>query len=253
MMKMRRFLSLLSVMMLMLLVCMTAVSCSNNFKKVPQTGFVTHHVKNGDSHIPFDAYWNAPDEKAWNERVKGEHGKENLLAVASVDTGHMDVRPDTPEGQEALRDLAEYFRKSVNSQLEKTAEKTPHFRMVPLGTRGAYTLELAITSITPTTAKAGIFVTALSGIKGGGLAKRFIKKGHIAMAGRVRDDRGRVVSEFADYEEDHSSLLGVDTKDFRKYAHHHHTIDEWAREIADVYSTAYGHRTNKHMMTLNPF
>lgn len=81
MMKMRRFLSLLSVMMLMLLVCMTAVSCSNNFKKVPQTGFVTHHVKNGDSHIPFDAYWNAPDEKAWNERVKGEHGKENLLAV----------------------------------------------------------------------------------------------------------------------------------------------------------------------------
>lgn len=38
MMKMRRFLSLLSVMMLMLLVCMTAVSCSNNFKKVPQTG-----------------------------------------------------------------------------------------------------------------------------------------------------------------------------------------------------------------------
>ena len=52
MMKMRRFLSLLSVMMLMLLVCMTAVSCSNNFKKVPQTGFVTHHVKNGDSHIP---------------------------------------------------------------------------------------------------------------------------------------------------------------------------------------------------------
>ena len=123
MMKMRRFLSLLSVMMLMLLVCMTAVSCSNNFKKVPQTGFVTHHVKNGDSHIPFDAYWNAPDEKAWNERVKGEHGKENLLAVASVDTGHMDVRPDTPEGQEALRDLAEYFRKSVNSQLEKTAEK----------------------------------------------------------------------------------------------------------------------------------
>ncbi len=121
MMKMRRFLSLLSVMMLMLLVCMTAVSCSNNFKKVPQTGFVTHHVKNGDSHIPFDAYWNAPDEKAWNERVKGEHGKENLLAVASVDTGHMDVRPDTPEGQEALRDLAEYFRKSVNSQLEKTA------------------------------------------------------------------------------------------------------------------------------------
>lgn len=87
--------------------------------------------------------------------------------------------------------------------------------MVPPGTRGAYTLELAIISITPTNARAGIFVTALSGIKGGGLVKRFIKKGHIAMAGRLRDESGRIVSEFADYEEDHSSLLGVDTKDFK--------------------------------------
>lgn len=43
--------------------------------------------------------------------------------------------------------------------------------MVPPGTKGAYTLELAIISITPTNARAGIFVTALSGIKGGGLVK----------------------------------------------------------------------------------
>lgn len=55
----------------------------------------------------------------------------------------------------------------------------------------------------------------MSGIKGGGLVKRFIKKGHIAMAGRLRDEDGRIVSEFADYEEDHSALLGVDTKDFK--------------------------------------
>lgn len=119
--------------------------------------------------------------------------------------------------------------------------------------RGAYTLELAIISITPTNARAGIFVTALSGIKGGGLVKRFIKKGHIAMAGRLRDESGRIVSEFADYEEDHSSLLGVDTKDFRKYAHHQRTIDEWAREITDVYSSTYGHWTQKRMICLNPF
>ncbi len=95
MMKMRRFLSLLSVMMLMLLVCMTAVSCSNNFKKVPQTGFVTHHVKNGDSHIPFDAYWNAPDEKAWNERVKVSMARKTCWPWLPSTRGHMDVRPDT--------------------------------------------------------------------------------------------------------------------------------------------------------------
>lgn len=51
-------------MALMLLGCMAVVSCSNNFKHVPQTGFITHQVKNKDSHIPFDAYWNADDKKS---------------------------------------------------------------------------------------------------------------------------------------------------------------------------------------------
>ncbi|MCC8147665.1 hypothetical protein [Akkermansia sp.] len=252
-MRKRRFLFVVSLMALVLLGGMALVSCSNNFKHVPQTGFMTHCVKNGDSHIPFDAYWNAPDEKVWNDKVNGVNGQKIRMAVVPVDTGHMDVRPDTSEGFAALHDLAEYFQKKVTASMEKEVAKNPHFDMVPPGTKGAYTMELAIISITPTNAKAGILVTALSGIKGGGLAKRFIKKGHIAMAGRVRDEKGRIVSEFADYEEDHSSMLGVDTKDFRKYAHHQHTIDEWAREITDVYSTTYGHRTSKLMMCLNPF
>lgn len=242
-----------SLMAVVLLGSMAVVACSNNFKHVPQTGFVTHQVKNKDSHIPFDAYWNAPDEKIWNDRVNGVDGKKVMMAVVPVDTVHMDVRPDTEKGFDALRRLADYFQKSVTASMEKEVAANPHFEMVPPGTKGAYTLELAIISITPTNAKAGIFVTALSGIKGGGLVRRFIKKGHIAMAGRLRDENGCIVSEFADYEEDHSSLLGVDTKDFRKYAHHQHTIDEWAREITDVYSTTYGHRTWKRMLCLNPF
>ena len=249
-MKKHRFLFSASLMALVLLGCMAVVSCSNNFKHVPQTGFIAHQVKNKDSHIPFDAYWNADDKKIWNDRVNGVDGKKVMMAVVPVDTEHMDVRPDTAEGFDALRGLAEYFRKSVATRMEKEVAENPHFEMVPPGTRGAYTLELAIISITPTNARAGIFVTALSGIKGGGLVKRFIKKGHIAMAGRLRDESGRIVSEFADYEEDHSSLLGVDTKDFKKYAHHHRTIDEWAREITDVYSSAYGHWTQKRMISL---
>lgn len=248
-----RFLFLSSLVALALLGGMSVVACSNNFKQVPRTGFVTHQVKNDGSHIPFDAYWNAPDEQAWNDKVNGVKGKKILIAVAPVDTVHMDVRPDTSAGFDALHDLAEYFRQSVTASMEKEAAKNPHIDMVPPGTKNAYTLELAIISITPTNAGAGIFVTALSGIKGGGLVRRFIKKGHIAMAGRLRDEHGRIVSEFADYEEDHSSLLGVDTKDFKKYAHHQRTIQEWAREITEVYSTAYGYRTQKRMISLNPF
>lgn len=252
-MKKYRFLFLASLMVLVLLGGMAVVACSNNFKHVPQTGFVEHCVKNGDSRIPFDAYWNAPDDKVWNDRVNGVNGKKVMMAVLPVDTVHMDVRPETSEGFDALRNLAAYFQKSVTASMEKEVAKNPNFDMVPVGTKGAYTLELAIISITPTNAKAGIFVTALSGIKGGGLVKRFIKKGHIAMAGRLRDENGRIVSEFADYEEDHSSLLGVDTKNFKKYAHHQHTIDEWSREITDVYSSTYGHKTSKRMISINPF
>lgn len=249
----RRFLSLIPLLVFFTFCCFSSVSCSNNFKKVPATGFITHQVKNRDSHIPFDAYWNADDHEIWNDRVNGVGGGKVQISVAPVDTTHMDVRPDTEEGKNSLFNLAKYFRESVIKAMEKKVARQPHIELVPDGTKGGYTLELAVISITPTNVKAGIFVTALSNIKGGGLVQRFIKKGHIAMAGRLRDEQGRVVSEFADYEEDHRSFLGVDTKDFKKYAHHRHTIEEWAREIADVYSSAYGHKTGKRMWTINPF
>ena len=102
-MKKHRFLFSASLMALVLLGCMAVVSCSNNFKHVPQTGFITHQVKNKDSHIPFDAYWNADDKKIWNDRVNGVDGKKVMMAVVPVDTEHMDVRPDTAEGFDALR------------------------------------------------------------------------------------------------------------------------------------------------------
>ena len=78
-MKKHRFLFPASLMALVLLGCMAVVSCSNNFKHVPQTGFITHQVKNKDSHIPFDAYWNADDKKIWNDRVNGVDGKKILI------------------------------------------------------------------------------------------------------------------------------------------------------------------------------
>lgn len=228
------------------------ISCSGNFDQVPQTGFVTHHVKNTDKKVPFEVYWDNHDAATWNARVKGEGGKNQLVAVAPVDISHMNVQPATAEGKQSLSQLAEHFQKSVRQNFDKTTATNPHFRMVPPGTKDAYTLELAIISITPTNARAGAFVTAMSFVKGGGLVKLFVKKGHIAIAGRLKDQQGRLVSEFAAYEEDHASVLGVDVKNFEKYGHHKHNIDEWSREIADVYSSTYDHKTRKRMITLNP-
>lgn len=248
-----RWLRLLFLVAGFFTVTLGCVSCTGNFQDIPETGFIVHRVENKSSRIPFDSYWNADDGKTWDARAEGVGGQKIVMSVAPVDIKHIDVQPSTKEGWEALCSLAEYFRSEVIDSMNKKAADNPHFELVEKRTKKSYTLELAIISITPTNARAGMFVTALSTVRGGMLVKKFIKSGHIAMAGRLRDERGRVVSEFADYEEDHSSWLGIDFKDFEKYSHHRHTIDEWAREIADVYSTAYGHRTFKWMETINPF
>ena len=49
--------------------------------------------------------------------MNGVNGKKVLRAVVPVDTVHMDVRPDTAEGCDALRSLAEYFQKSVATKM----------------------------------------------------------------------------------------------------------------------------------------
>jgi hypothetical protein len=232
------------------------VSCSeSHFREVPQTGYIAHYEKNNDSKIPFDSYWNADDQKEWDARINGEHGQKHLICIADIDTSHMDVQPVTDPGKAALQNLAKYFQEKMIAHFETQKKYSPNLYFVPKGTRNAYTLEIAITSITPTNPGVGMVVTALSTVKSGGgiLVKRFIKNGHIAMAGRLRDPRGRIVSEFADFEPDHDSILGLDVKNFGKYAHHKDTIDEWAREIAEVYSTAYGTKTRKKMMRISPF
>ncbi len=248
-----KLLRLLSVIILTLM-CLCAVSCSNNFDKLPPSNFITHYVDNESSQIPFDSYWNvSDDEVVWNEQVEGVNGKKLRIAIAGVDINHMYAQPETAEDKEALVKLAEYFQDAIAAQMKKNTEKNPHFQLVPENTQGAYHLEMAITSIVPTPTALAPLRTALVAVEGGSLIKMMFPKGHISMAGRLRDAKGRIVSEFADYEDDHPSILGVDFKDFAKYSHHKHTIDEWVREVAEVYSTVYGTKTSKSMFTINPF
>lgn len=231
---------------------LSVISCSN-YSSVPKTGFVAHHAKNTDSTVPFDVYWDNGDSATWNARVNGANGNRQLIALAPVDLNHMDAKPDSIVDCRELMQLASYFQKSVKTHFDQTSARNPHVAMVNPGTKGAYTLELAIISIRPTNTRMGLVVTALSAVKWGGLAKSAVKKGHIAIAARMRDEQGRVISELADYEEDHSSILGVDAKNFEKYGHHKHTLNEWAREMADVYSSPFDHKTRKRMMTISPF
>ncbi len=248
-----KLIHLLSALILALF-CFCTVSCSNNFDKLPPSSFITHYVDNNSSRIPFDSYWNVSDDEAvWDEQVNGINGKKLRIAIASVDITHMYAQPETTEDQVGLENLAKYFRDVIVKHMSENTAKNPNFQLVPENTKGAYHLEMAITSIVPTPTELAPIRTALVAVEGGSLIKMMFPKGHISMAGRLRDGRGRIVSEFADFEEDHPSILGIDFKDFAKYAHHKHTIDEWAREVAEVYSTAYGAKTSKSMYTINPF
>ena len=104
-------------MALVLLGCMAVVSCSNNFKHVPQTGFITHQVKNKDSHIPFDAYWNADDKKIWNDRVNGVDGKKVMIGFE-----HMEWKARCAD-----RFISMYDYKATHRYYEDGREHTYHY------------------------------------------------------------------------------------------------------------------------------
>ncbi len=220
---------------------------------VPKTPFVTRHVENEDSDIPFEIYWNGIDKKVWNARVKGENGQKMAIYPApKVNVEYLSPAPKSEEEKRELNEIAAYFHAQVVKRLQKKAKEQSSFIVATKKGKGVYTLELAVLALTPTNTEAGWFLTAMSAVKAGGLVRHLMDKGNIVVAGRLKDERGHVISEFADAEEDKASLLGIDLKDFQKYGYHKKSIDELAREIVEVYSLPVGTYVMKILPILNP-
>lgn len=251
-----RLAKLIPVLLISLLVTIFLSSCSqNNFDKIPKTGFTTTYKHDKDNRTPFLSFWENGNAKEWNERVSGVNGKKQLLYVKDINVSYMQEKPKTAQEAKDLEELRTYFKKSLVSHLKEAEKKNSNFilseRKVPV----SYTLEIAITSITPTNIKANVLSSALNSVKSatGTLFSKISKQGHISIAGKLWDNNGVLVAEMADYEEDHPAVIGVDLKNFKKYAHHKQNIDVWNDEISSIFTAPSEKKIKGKKFFLNPF
>ncbi len=228
-------------------------SCSSDFDKIPKTGFIDKCEKNTNSLVPFDALVGYDHPKEWNDRINGVNGKKQYVYLAPVDISHVDADTLKHVNQENLKKLGDYFNERLAFYMNQAAKKNPNFVVLNKKNKQTAVMQVAIISVAPTKTSAGIAKTVLGFVKLGFLVKPALSKGHIVMAGRVTDRNGKMYMEFADYEKDHSSVLGIDAKDYEHYAHHRTNIDQWAKNIADVFSTPYEHKTSRKLVYVTPW
>lgn len=245
------------ILLLAVLAPVFLASCGkDNFDKIPKTGFVQTYKHNTKGRTPFLSYWEHGDVSEWNDRVAGKHGEKQLLYVKDINISHLQTNPDTAEKQKDLNELRGYFKKSLLTHLKKAEKTNPHFALVDKPSEKAYTLEIAITSIAPTNIKANVVGMGLGALQSGSdiITKKLARKhGEISIEGKLWDDKGKLVAEMADYEEDHPSVLGLDFKNFKKYAHHKQNIDIWSKQIAEIFTTSSDNKIKERKFFLNPF
>jgi hypothetical protein len=229
-------------------------SCAHDdFDKIPRTAFIQHYVHDEDNRTPFLSYWENGNTKEWNARVEGSHGKKQVLYVKDINTAYLTPQPKDDNEKKDLESLKVYFRTSLNKHLQAATKQSSSFIVSPKQTHDAYTLEVAITSITPSKPVGNALASGLGNIKPGlGLTQKLVPKGKISVAAKLKDNHGKIIAEMADYNEDKSSIL-IDFKDFTRYGHHKSEIDQWCREFTDALTHPADHKIKRRPFWLNPF
>ncbi len=232
-------------------------SCSkkDNFDQIPRTGFIQHYQHDEDKQTPFLSYWVDGNTREWNDRVQGKHGKKQVLYIKDININFMNAKPETAAEKKDLDKLRQYFRDSLSKNIRQALKNDYNFIPKSTPSPDAYTLEIAITSITPTHAVTNMLLSGINELKAGvsTIGGQLVKKGHISIAAKLADEKGRTIAEMADYREDHSALL-FDLKDFTRYKHHERHIDEWSKEITETLTHPADYKVEApKKFTLNPF
>lgn len=232
-------------------------SCSkhDNFDKIPHTGFITHYQHSENNRTPFLSYWAHGNAEVWDNRVQGKKGQKQVLYIKDINIGYMDAKSSKNSAKKDLDTLRDYFRESLRKNILTSVQGERNFIPQAHPSANAYTLEIAIISITPTHATANLLLSSVNNIKSGigTVGGQLLEKGHIAIAAKLSDEKGRVIAEMADYREDHSALL-IDLKDFTRYKHHEKHIDEWCKEITLLITHPSNYKVDPpRKFTLNPF
>lgn len=240
------------------LVCATTLSGCFLVKAQPiaATSFLPNRdlLKSGDVRTPFnDAYTPNPArldslKKTYNgiyflpietkyaeEKIK----KHRFLGEAGI-AGRI----------EETKEVAEYMRQRFIQSIKDY--KGHPFQPIETPTETSFIVELNISDIQPTEPFTNIIGSTVGFfITGGGLIKIF-GTGSIAMEGIFRDGATKdILVEFKDREADKSAPFTI--RDFSMYAHIRRTIDEWAKQFAELSATTQDHIVEEAWaVTLNP-
>ncbi len=241
-----------------LLPCLLAclLSCtSQTYNSIPRNGFITHFLPSNHQRMPFDSYWDISDNKDWDERVEGTHGKSQPIYIKPVTLAYFQSMPTEPGERKAVEELRNYFEHKLKERLEKLDAEKNTFHLMSAPGKNTYTVEIAILSAQPTRLMHNIASTAAGfAIRGGGLLlSRSKDKGSISMGARFYAPNGKLVAEVADFEFGQESLIGmvlVDTKDFRHFAYQRQTIDQWVEEFTRIFSTIHEQKIRHPRFTL---
>ena len=236
------------------------VSCqqTNRFNCIPRNGFITNFAKSDGKRMPFISYWDISDNTDWNERVQGINNKSQAVYIKPITLKYFvenkTLKADSPE---VIR-LRDYFQEKLTEELKRLDASANSFHLLNAPGPGAYTVEIALLSATPTRLLNNAAAAAAGAvIKGGGfLVSQSKDKGSLSMGIRFYAPNGKLVAETADFEYGLRSIPGmilVDSKDFRPYVYHKRIIDEWVKEISSIFTTVHEHRIKRPWFSLNPF
>jgi hypothetical protein len=237
--------------------CFLSSCTSHDFDQIPRTGFISHYAPSDKARMSFDSYWDISDNKDWDERITGQHGKSQPIYVMPVTTHFLLNYPTDPEKAEDVEELCLYFDHQLREKLAILDRQDNTFHLVDHPTRDAYRVQIALLSITPTNVTANAAgLIAGHYLKGSGaVLSQVVPGGSISMGAKFFSPANKLVAEVADYEKDESSVISyvlVDTKDFQYYAHHRRHIRIWCDQFCEIFTTPHEHKIRRPWFSLNP-
>ena len=249
---MRNSLKFLEVCLAICSLMLTA--CSSTFKasSAPTTPFLVHgsELHPWYDRAPFDAVWSAQPGK-----VVTQQATVRKIYIAPINTDYLNKTLDK-DGQWVVGDklstddvkaFTTYLRQSFVNAIKRNSET--NLQIVEQSGVDTLTLAIALVELQPTrigvnaaTDIGGLVVPGSklimdAGVVGTQAASGAISGGVVAVEMKLIDGAtGAVVAEAKDREADPASVL-PNYKDFEEYGWSRETADDWANEVAKLFST----------------
>lgn len=225
-------------------------------------------ARDGRRQFGFQKVWTTPDP-----RVQKEALAKTKIHIAPVTVGYLrPVDRGLAGGEVALGSVKRHERgvaKRLHQEFSRAFQRSPKpfYQLADHADRDTLILQLALTELTPTSAKGNALTTAVKFVLTPVLAPfaslgGFFTKGHIAIEGKLLvpmpasvRDKGppyRPFFQFADREADKLTLFSL--RDYQSYGHAVRTIRHWAVHFEQMTRAQRGQRVrDSSAVTLKPY